>query len=338
MPAKAVILLIIMINIIPSTSHAHIVNGNEWYTYERMEEDLRGLKRIYRQDMKIVSIGKTEWGKNIWAVKLGKGESSIIILGGHHGREWLTSSLVMSKLEHYLDAYSNHENLFGYNTSILNEVSIWFIPMVNPDGIRIQQEGIDFLPEHKQKELLLMNENNNDFDRWKANGKGVDLNRQYPAGWAAIRKRQSPSYQFYKGEFPLEARETRAIVSFTRKQAPLMAVTYHSSGRVLYWKFNKNKTALERDLAIAKKLSDITGYKLDYPQEHAVGGGFSDWFATEFDKPSFTPEISYPVEDTNPPLSVFREEWERNKKVGLFLATEAKRRFLRKEINGQKEE
>jgi g-D-glutamyl-meso-diaminopimelate peptidase len=37
-----------------------------------------------------------------------------------------------------------------------------------------------------------------------------------------------------------------------------------------------------------------------------------------------TIEISYHVGETSPPLSVFKTEWERNKYVGLTLASEAK--------------
>lgn len=337
---KTVIVLFLFIQVLPYHSEAKMVNAKEWYTYEKMVEDLKGLKRKYRQNMKVISIGKSEFGENIWAIKIGKGEASIIILAGHHGREWLTTSLVMTQLEHYLEAYSNKEATFGYDPAILDEVAIWFVPMVNPDGIRIQQEGIGFLSKYKQNKIIQMNGDSKDFTRWKANGDGVDLNRQYPTGWSTIKEPTSrPSYQFYKGKFPLQAKETRAVVSFTREVTPLMAVTYHSSGRVLYWYFNNDEAVVKRDLALAKQLSNMTGYHLDSPQEHAVGGGFSDWFVTEFKRPSFTPEISYHVEESNPPLSVFEEEWERNKKVGFFLATKSKELFLtRNETRTNEEE
>jgi g-D-glutamyl-meso-diaminopimelate peptidase len=38
-----------------------------------------------------------------------------------------------------------------------------------------------------------------------------------------------------------------------------------------------------------------------------------------------TIEISYLVGETNPPLSVFKTEWKRNRYVGLKLAEEAKK-------------
>ncbi len=336
---KTGILFFILIQFHPQIIHAEkIVNAQEWYTYDRMREDLKLLKRKYREEMEIELVGKSEFGQNIWAAKIGQGRENIIILGGHHGREWLTTSLVMTKLEYYLKAYKKNQKLFGYDPKLLDEVSIWFIPMVNPDGVRIQQEGIGFLPEQSQRRLLRMNNNNPDFDRWKANGLGIDLNRQYPTGWEHIKEKTSvPSYQYYKGTFPLQAKEVKAVVSFTRERKPLMAVTYHSSGRVLYWYFKNDEAAVKRDKKIADQLSKITGYPLDQPEEHAVGGGFSDWFVAEFKRPSFTPEISYFVEDTNPPLSVFEEEWNRNKKVGIYLVAKSKKLFLNSNGSDEKE-
>ncbi|MCG1022561.1 M14 family zinc carboxypeptidase [Sutcliffiella horikoshii] len=336
---KAVILILVMIQFHPSFTQAEqIVNAQEWYTYDRMREDLKLLKRKYRDEMVIKLVGKSEFGQNIWAAKLGHGKDNILILGGHHGREWLTTSLVMTKLEYYLHAYKTNQKIFGYDSKVLDEVSIWFIPMVNPDGIRIQQEGIGFLPKQYQKRLVEMNNNSTDFDRWKANGLGIDLNRQYPAGWESIKEKTiDPSYQYYKGKFPMQAKEVKAVVTFTREIDPLMAVTYHSSGRVLYWYFKNDQTVVKRDKKIADQLSAITGYPLDQPEEHAVGGGFSDWFVTEFKRPSFTPEISYFVEDTNPPISVFQEEWNRNKKVGIYLAAKSKNLFLNSNVSSNNE-
>jgi g-D-glutamyl-meso-diaminopimelate peptidase len=336
---KLIVLLFIFVQITPAISEAEqIVNAQEWYTYDRMREDLRLLNRKYNEEMQIKLIGKSEFGQNIWAAKIGKGKDNIIILGGHHGREWLTTSLVMTKLEYYLEAYKKGDNIFGYNSHILDDVSIWFVPMVNPDGIRIQQEGIGFLTKHHQTRLIHMNENSMDFDRWKANGMGVDLNRQYPAGWKNIKEKTSvPSYQYYKGKYPLQAKEVRPVVQFTKELGPLMAVTYHSSGRVLYWYFKNNQAVVNRDKKIADHLSKLTGYELDQPEEHAVGGGFSDWFVSEFNRPSFTPEISYFVEDTNPPISVFQEEWNRNKKVGIYLVAQAKNLFLDRNENKNNE-
>ena len=96
------------------------------------------------------------------------------------------------------------------------------------------------------------------FDRWKANGIGLDLNRQYPAGWRELSKQPDfPYYQFYRGKKPLEAKEVKALTRFIRKIEPEIAVAYHSAGREIFWNYQNGKH-LKRDKRIAKKISKLT--------------------------------------------------------------------------------
>ena len=92
-----------------------------------------------RYNLDLISIGQSEKGKNIWAVKLGKGKKSILINGSHHAREWLTTLLIMKMINAYAKAYESKSNIDGYSTNILDEVSLIFVPLLNPDGVQIQQ-------------------------------------------------------------------------------------------------------------------------------------------------------------------------------------------------------
>lgn len=308
----------------PAVGKENVVNPKEVYTYEIMRDDISLLKVRYKDMLQVRKIGTSFYGKDLLAVKLGKGKKHILIVGAHHGREWLTASLIMKMLETYAEARAENSRLGPFSSGIFDEVSIWFVPMINPDGVAIQQNRTEDIPLSMKFYLFLLNEGSNNFLRWKANGQGIDLNRQYPAGWAELPSEPSqPLYQFYKGTKPLEAPEVQALVHFTYEVDPLIAVAYHSSGREIYWKY-KNKHE-KRDKNIAWKLSSLTGYELSTPPPHAVGGGYTDWFITTFNRPGFTIEICPSVVETSPPLSAFEEEWERNKWVGVFLAEEAKK-------------
>jgi g-D-glutamyl-meso-diaminopimelate peptidase len=293
------------------------------YSYEILKQDISKIHHTYRE-VEVRGIGKTHFGRTIYAIKLGQGKRSIVLIGAHHGREWMTTMLLMKKLEGYAIAFQDQTNFGSRSTDILNDISIWFIPMLNPDGVTIQQNTLNKFPYDHQKHLLSMNEGLDNFERWKANGLGVDLNRQYPAGWKKLKKQpDSPSYQFFKGRKPLEAEEVRALTQFIREINPEIAVAYHSSGEEVFWRYQNGKH-LYRDKQIAKKVSKLTGYKLGKPPKHATGGGFTDWFITYYHRPALTIEISPLVGETSPPLSLFETEWERNKYVGLTLAEEAK--------------
>lgn len=307
-----------------NVANAKIVKTNKPYSYEMLENDLSKINEKYQEKVKIKSIGTTHFGRDIWAIKLGKGKKNVVLIGSHHGREWLTSLMLMKMLESYAASYEE-KGLFGFKSNhILNEVSLWFVPMLNPDGVAIQQNDLKSFPSKHLELLVKMNEGSDNFKRWKANGMGIDLNRQYPAGWDRLNQDPaSPSYKFYKGEKPLESKEVLSLTKFIKEINPSIAVAYHTAGREIFWNY-KNGKHLKRDKLVAKQISKITGYKLTKPEKDAVGGGFTDWFITTYHRPAMTIEICYLVGETNPPLSVFKKEWKRNRYVGLKLAEEAK--------------
>lgn len=307
-------------------THGHAAT-TEKYTYERMKDHLQEFAKTYQLEMK--SIGKSEFGRDLLAVKVGNGAQSIFITGSHHGREWLSTHVIMKMIEEYALAFEEGNSLYGHDSNVLDSISIWFVPMVNPDGVTIQQEGIKKLPLLLQDVYVGMNEGKEDFSRWKANGLGVDLNRQYPAGWERIEgNRTNASYSHYKGQMSLEAKETKALLSFTKQINPLISASYHTSGRVIYWYYFNEIWNLQRDYRLVEKIADVTGYTIEYPPSNAIGGGFTDWFIQTYKRPAVTIELSFPVEETNPPISVFDEEWDRNKEVGLVMAKYAVREFL----------
>lgn len=321
---KLVVVLLFLVLQFDFSSKAEAVETKRPYSYDILEQDIAKIDHMYKE-VDVKAIGKSHFGRTIYGMKLGKGKHSIILVGAHHGREWMTSMLLMKKLEGYAKAYKNHTDFGHMSTHILDEVSIWFIPMLNPDGVTIQQNRLEQFPYDTHKELLAMNEGLENFQRWKANGLGVDLNRQYPAGWRKLSKQpDSPSYQFYKGRKPVEAQEVKTLTEFISEVNPVIAVAYHSSGEEVFWNYHNGKHLI-RDKKIAKKVSKLTGYKLAKPPKQATGGGFTDWFITQYHRPALTIEISPLVGETSPPLNFFETVWVRNKYVGLTLAKEAKR-------------
>lgn len=305
---------------------ADYVNLNKTTTYTSMTQDIKELAYHYPGLITYKSLGKTIYGRDIWAVKLGKGDATVFYNGAHHGREWISTNITMEMLDQYANAYKNKSTFDGYNVfNLLNNVSIWFVPMVNPDGVTLQQFGPDAFPSNVRSNLIKMNNGSKNFKRWKANAQGIDPNRQYPAGWSKLgNKPSNPSYKNYKGTKPLQTIENKLLYNFTYYVDPEITVSYHSAGRILYWHYNNTKANYKRDFTLAKAFSTMTGYSLVAPSSGG-GGGYKDWFITEFQRPAFTPELSYAVNETNPPLSVIPEEWRRNKKAGLYLADEGRK-------------
>jgi g-D-glutamyl-meso-diaminopimelate peptidase len=301
-----------------------IVNPKKIYTYKQMVKDIYALKKSYPDQIQVKVIGKSEYGRKIYAVGLGKGQANLFINGSHHAREWMTTSLNMYMLENYAASYKKKKKINSYDTrKILNSTTIWFVPMVNPDGVTLQQYGLKAFPKSTHKSLIKMNEGSRNFKRWKANGKGVDLNRQYNAGWKDINSPSRPKYKNYKGKAPASASETKAILKFVSEINPEMAVSYHSTGQILFWNYKQPKANYKRDYKYAKKISHMTGYSLVIPGKNPSGGGFTDWFIQTKKRPGFTPEISRAYYETSPPLSEFSGAWRENQAVGLYTAQES---------------
>lgn len=303
---------------------AGVVDTTKTYTYEDTLSDIKELKAKYPSLVEYKTIGKTKFNRDLWAVKVGKGEPVLFINGSHHAREWMTTMLNMKFIERYLEAYTENELIKGYDVKkLLDEGAIWFVPMVNPDGVTLQQSGLSAFPVSYHDELIKMNDGSKDFKRWKANAEGIDLNRQYPANWNTYSGTGKPYWWNYNGEEPFQTNENKAIRDFTYEIMPTIAVAYHSSGRILYWNYKTKKENLDRDYKLAKEFSDMTNYRLVEPKKNQGGKGYTDWFIEEFGLPGFTPEISYYAGQTHVPLSVFPEVWKRNETIGIWLLEEA---------------
>lgn len=311
---------------------------NATYSYEMMLNEINELASAYTKNIKIGSIGKSEWGNEIPYIQIGEGKNCIFLIGSHHGREWITSLFLMKLVNEYANLYIEGSMIGEYSPTLLDEYSLIIIPMLNPDGVTIQQNGMKSVDFADKLTLWKLNNYSFVFKRWKANALGVDLNRQYPAGWDKLNKKPSkPFYKHYRGIKPIQAAEVKALVQFTNKLKPKLAVAYHTTGREVYWFYQNKSDHIPRDYDLAAKISHMTGYTLALPERDAIGGGYTDWFITHFRLPAFTIEMCKLVEETNPPLSCLNKEWRANKNVPIMLIDELmknkKQEILRKDLD-----
>ncbi|WP_442601984.1 M14 family zinc carboxypeptidase [Paenibacillus sp. KN14-4R] len=301
-----------------------IVDPYQVYTYELMSKHMDQLAAAYPALIEVKSIGKTTFGREIMALKLGKGDATVLIDGSQHAREWMGTNLIMYMIDRYTYAYEHNMKYNHYIVQqLLNNCSIWFVPMVNPDGVTLQQKGLDAFPADFHSYLVQMNEGSTNFKRWKANAEGIDINRQYPAMWSSIRNASKyPMFKNYKGSEPAEAAEARSMIQFSNEIDPEIAFSYHTSGEILYWNFYTASENLSRDKKMADAITYMTGYSQVKPEKDPSGGGFTDWFIAQFGRPGFTAELGTYQEETELPLWTFKQIWEQNQEIGLYMVEE----------------
>jgi g-D-glutamyl-meso-diaminopimelate peptidase len=289
------------------------------YTYDDLTGDLQRLAAQHPDLARLRTLGQTAYGRQIWALGLGTGPAAVLIVGAHHGAEWLTAQLTATMAEDYAQTAA---------VDIRQKATVWFIPMLNPDGVTLSQTGLAALPPEAHAKLRAWNHGSDDFRGWKANAQGIDLNRQYPADWAHIAASpRGPANANYKGDEPLVAQEARALYDFTLELNPEIVLAYHSAGRVIYWHFHTWPEHVERDRRIAEQLAGLTGYALMPPEANPSGGGYKDWFVQTVGRPGFTLEIGVYTDGGPLPAEAFAEEWARNRNVGLAMAREAVRLY-----------
>lgn len=297
--------------------------------------DLQYFKKIYSDNIEINIIGSSHDNRDIYEVILGKSNKKhVLIHAGIHGREYLTSLLIMKQIEYYLKNYENGKYYGIKYRDLFNSVTFHLIPMVNPDGITISQIGIKGIKDEKLKDSIYecyYNDLNarytcdrfkNYLRKWKANAIGVDLNRNFDAGWNEINQSKKCSFANYKGKCCNSEPESKALVNLVNKYNFISTVSYHSSGNLIYWDY-KDSLVKNECSKLADLISSVTGYtkeKSDSEYSEVIPGGFKDWATSKPNNP--IPSVTIEVGLGKCPLknSEFKYIWNANYRVLAAIA------------------
>lgn len=308
--------------------HVTAINGLQQITYHQYVSMLQVFEDMYPNAVQLKQIGTSVDNRAIYAYRLGKGKKEIYIDASTHAREHMTTNVVMKMIDTYTKAYVRGTTINGENIrKILNETSIWFVPMVNPDGVTLVQHGLKSVSTTYRNQVLAANGGSRDFQRYKANIRGVDLNRNYPAGWQSFNSVKTPNYQHYKGKTASSEPETVALIQFVKQHQFKTYITYHSSGQVLYWRYGQPKKREIRDRQVMQVIQRATGYQPVNDSGISNGSGAGqDWFVAHMKQSGITVEIAPAVGPKPVPTRYWSSVWRKNKMVGIFAAKEAMKR------------
>ena len=286
-----------------------VVPTNIRYPSDFMEMNLSALKTIY-PFLEVSLIGTSVLGKNIPVVKFGNGTKEVFYCASTHANEWITTPLLMKFLENLSKSYVNGMQIYGKDPrELFSEVSLYLVPMVNPDGVDLVT-GLIAEGSRAYKEAQAIA---NDFpdipfpSGWKANIEGIDLNLQFPAGWEQAKEIKyaqgfdKPAPRDFVGFGPLTAPESVALYNFTLRHNFQLMITYHTQGRVIYYKYQD--ITPPNSTQIANLFAQVSGYTVEEVPTSSSFAGYKDWFVYYYNRPGFTIEVGL---GTNPiPISQF---------------------------------
>jgi len=119
----------------------------------------------------------------------------------------MTTQLTMKQIELYCLNYYTGMHQKRYYSELFDEVAFHILPMANPDGVTISQFGSKGIRNKNLRQKIEKickkygNGKTSYYTNWKANARGVDLNRNFNVYWKQLNNGvKSPGRIFTRGQ------------------------------------------------------------------------------------------------------------------------------------------
>lgn len=298
------------------TKAAIVSASHQKYSYGEYKRDLKQLQKKYEDKCQVNVIGTSADNRNLYEVVLGNPEAKkhLLVIANLHAREYMTTQLCMKQIEYYLNNYNR--KISGKRIAdIFDEVAIHYVPSCNPDGTAISQYGFGAIRNKSLRKALKKMPGAS--KTWKANARGVDLNRNWDIAFKTAGRKGAFGYRGKKAASEPEIKALVRWVNQTEKKGKVVSViSYHSTGSILYGKCaSQAKAAVRRQTTRMYKLAkSLTKYRLMPTESISSAAGCSrEYFLYKRDIPCITIEIGRGA----CPLGIgeFSSIWNKNKNL-----------------------
>lgn len=240
-----------------------------------------------------IPLGSSLLGNEIGALVLrcpgARKSGQVLFAAAFHGQEWITAPVLLRFCEEVCFALQNGLSLVQVDVRrALAGRTLFFVPMVNPDGVNIALYGSEAAGEYAALVHALGGDTPG---LWQANARGVDINHNFDAGFDTVCDGMptAPAARRFRGETPESEPETRALCALCRRQAFRHVTALHTQGEEIYWQYGEHTPISAR--MMAEIMATAAGYTVATPDGSAAFGGFKDWFINAYRRPGFTIEL-----------------------------------------------
>jgi len=257
----------------------------EYKTYDEVVARLLAVEAAFPSIARVFDLttdfgAPPTWGgRHLLAMKisdnvdLSEPEPAVLFDSLHHARELNTIEVSLN----IIDSLTANYGVISRATTLVDSLEIWVVPVVNPDGLDYVWSNEQFWRKNRR--------DNGD------GSFGVDLNRNYPFLWGACGSNSSdPSSDTYRGPFPTSEPEVQALITLAETIRPVVANSYHSSGREVLIPYVCADLA---EASVINALRDIYRTPMDYDWRVASSSGESfEWMYNQTSSVAFLTEIS----------------------------------------------
>ncbi|MBP5662637.1 MAG: hypothetical protein J6X30_05760 [Clostridia bacterium] len=306
--------------------------ANTEYGYALLTQNAASLAEKYPDRLTRLTIGTTAFGREIVCLRIGneQAEHKILLLAGVRGGEYGMSLVMMKQIETYLADTTSRFRGKTYQ-EVLDQACLYFVPMLNPDGVELCLHGMASVPEDKLGGVLAILQSDVEAGQiteipafsegiraWNANGSGVEVALNFGAGTVSFGTVfVQPSCALYPGT-PFETSEAQAVRTLCDQTAFAVMAVYSGIGYTVDWSFGQNDGGLSYTMALG--VSQSSSYAV---VENGLRPDFCaaveahQWFIQTAEKPAL--KIASGKEIPYSPQEIV-DAWRSLSAVPLYLA------------------
>ncbi len=258
-------------------------DSGDWFAdykdYRAIASYVHELAAVAPDRVSAHGIGSTLDGRTIWALQIGHGDTSMMINGTQHAREWISTMATTCVADRLVRGYDTDPKIRDF----VDHTTLWVVPVMNPDGY-----------QHSWSSDRYWRKNRRD-------GHGVDLNRNWDLAWGGSGSSSRKGSDIYRGASPFSEPETRALRDLAKREQIALHIDFHSYSQLVLYPWGHTSTpAKDRALfaAIGDRMASAifsthkNRYELMSAVElYAAAGTMSDWVYGGAGALSYTVEL-----------------------------------------------